>query len=160
MTAETIHNKPSQINQLKAEPFYEDALIQEGSEPLDIIAEPSAADLSSIKNPEYINEEEIDELLKTGELSADDAISAYLRDVAKIPLLEPKEELRVARKMERGRLAAEELTKPSISPRRANKLLLVSDVGKKAEDTLITSNLRLVISIAKRYRDRGLPFLD
>ncbi len=84
--------------------------------------------------------EDIEELLKDGgpemydNTSLKDPIKMYLREIGKIPLLTPSQERDLARRAQLG--------------------------DKKSREKLITANLRLVVSIAKRYIGRGLPFLD
>jgi len=84
--------------------------------------------------------EDIEELLKDGgpemydNTSLKDPIKMYLREIGKIPLLTPSQERDLARRAQLG--------------------------DKRAREKLITANLRLVVSIAKRYIGRGLPFLD
>jgi len=81
-------------------------------------------------------------------------------DLAGIQLLKANEEVRLAMEIERGRKAMEKL--PSLRRNDRRRKLLARDIesGKRAADKFFVSNVRLVVSIAKRYRGRGVPFED
>jgi RNA polymerase primary sigma factor len=76
----------------------------------------------------------------------------YLREIGRVPLLSAEEEVRLARRMERGRL---ELTKSPLS----RDYRIVED-GEDAQRRLTEANLRLVVSVAKKYIGRGMSLLD
>lgn len=121
--------------------------------------EPSEDELSI---PEEINEPEpeldIDDYLAN--IDTDDTIGLYLKEVSRVPLLTAEEEVELAQRIERGRIAREELAKGNASPRRRQELRLLIEDGWAAREHLITANSRLVISVAKKYMGRGVPFLD
>jgi RNA polymerase primary sigma factor len=90
-----------------------------------------------------------------------DPVRMYLRDIGRHPLLTGEEELALARQIHEGiqaeeRLRTEEITDPDLK----DELELAVVQGKNAHDKLARSNLRLVVSVAKRYIGRGLNFLD
>jgi RNA polymerase primary sigma factor len=93
-------------------------------------------------------------------IDTDDTIGLYLKEVGRVPLLNAEEEVELAQRIERGRLAREELAKGNTSPRRRKDLQLLIEDGWAAREHLITANSRLVISVAKKYMGRGVPFLD
>jgi RNA polymerase primary sigma factor len=93
-------------------------------------------------------------------IDTDDTIGLYLKEVGRVPLLTAEEEVELAQRIERGRLAREELAKGNVSPRRRKELQLLIEDGWAAREHLITANSRLVISVAKKYMGRGVPFLD
>jgi len=93
-------------------------------------------------------------------IDTDDTIGLYLKEVGRVPLLTADEEVELAQRIERGRLAREELAKGNVSPRRRKELQLLIEDGWAAREHLITANSRLVISVAKKYMGRGVPFLD
>jgi RNA polymerase primary sigma factor len=93
-------------------------------------------------------------------IDTDDTIGLYLKEVGRVPLLTATEEVDLAQRIERGRLAREELAKGNVSPRRRRELQRLIEDGWAAREHLITANSRLVISVAKKYMGRGVPFLD
>ena len=93
-------------------------------------------------------------------IDTDDTIGLYLKEVGRVPLLTASEEVDLAQRIERGRLAREELAKGNVSQRRRQELQRLIEDGWAAREHLITANSRLVISVAKKYMGRGVPFLD
>ena len=93
-------------------------------------------------------------------IDTDDTIGLYLKEVGRVPLLTAVEEVELAQRIERGRLAREELARGNVTPRRRQELQLLIEDGWAAREHLITANSRLVISVAKKYMGRGVPFLD
>jgi len=95
------------------------------------IEEPETGDL---ENEEELSDEELAITAENVDAFADDSVRLYLREIGKIPLLTPEEEADLAQRIVKG--------------------------DKKAKDKMVESNMRLVVSIAKRYGGRGLDFLD
>ena len=93
-------------------------------------------------------------------IDTDDTIGLYLKEVGRVPLLTAKEEVELAQRIEAGRLAREELARGNVSMRRRKELQILIEDGWAAREHLITANSRLVISVAKKYMGRGVPFLD
>jgi len=104
--------------------------------------------------------------------SAEDPVHTYLKEIGRVPLLNAELEVEIAQTIEEGnaaaaRLAAHELAVAGEGPKedlldageQARCRRFVRN-GLRAKDELIEANLRLVVSIAKRYRNRGLAFLD
>jgi RNA polymerase primary sigma factor len=94
--------------------------------------------------------------------SAGDPVHAYLKEIGKVPLLDANNEVQLATMIEAGNEASERLESEdhSYGPQERAKLHSAVFAGQQAKDALIEANLRLVVSIAKRYRNRGLAFLD
>jgi RNA polymerase primary sigma factor len=90
-----------------------------------------------------------------------DLVRIYLREIGRVPLLTAEEEVELAKAIEAGLFAEEKLHGgfPLAGAERAELALLGGD-GLRAKQRLIEANLRLVVSIAKRYIGRGLGFLD
>lgn len=93
-------------------------------------------------------------------IDTDDTIGLYLKEVSRVPLLTAEEEVELAQRIERGRMAREELARSNVSTRRRLELRRLIEDGWAAREHLITANSRLVISVAKKYMGRGVPFLD
>ena len=90
----------------------------------------------------------------------DDPVGLYFRESGQVPLLIAAEEVVLAKRMEAGKLAQEHLENDGLDPGKCPELRdRVSD-GLAAREHLIRANSRLVISIAKKYMGRGVPFLD
>lgn len=106
----------------------------------DLADEPVLTDIAEIGEPgiEDLEDEDLDdETLNAGQYFddvSDDSVRLYLREIGKIPLLNAEEELELAQRVVAG--------------------------DKKAKDKMAEANMRLVVSIAKRYSGRGLDFLD
>ncbi len=93
-------------------------------------------------------------------LESDDILSLYLKEVGRIPLLTPEEEVALAQRIERGRQAERRLAQGNLSPEERRRLEEIAADGRAAQDHLILANTRLVISVAKKYMGRGLPLAD
>ncbi len=94
-----------------------------------------------------------------------DPVRMYLKEIGKVPLLTAAEEIDLAMKIEAGVAATEELERAEeegieLSRRDKRRMTRVEQVGLDAKQALIEANLRLVVSIAKRYVGRGMLFLD
>jgi len=93
-------------------------------------------------------------------IEVDDTIGLYLKEIGKVPLLVAEEEVMLAKRMEAGRNAQEKLDCDGLNvAERAGLMRIVHD-GIAAREHLIRANSRLVISVAKKYIGRGVPFLD
>lgn len=108
--------------------------------------------------------EEISQLEKTfanaSHAKINDPVKMYLKEIGQIPLLDPKEEPIIARQIQEGEETKEAMKNPDLSDEEKKKLAKVIADGEQAKQTLISSNLRLVVSIAKKYVGRGMLFLD
>lgn len=124
-----------------------------------VTEEPSDEELDSRELDEEEPEEDhvLDDL---AHIDTDDTIGLYLKEVSRVPLLNAEEEVDLAQRIERGRMAREELARGNNSKNRCVELRLLIEDGWEAREHLITANSRLVISVAKKYMGRGVPFLD
>ncbi len=95
-------------------------------------------------------------------VASDDTVGLYLKEMARVPLLNTEEEVELAKRLEIGNLARAELMRGGHHLDEATRERLEADVedGKAARDHLIKANTRLVVSIAKKYMGRGVHFLD
>jgi RNA polymerase primary sigma factor len=95
-------------------------------------------------------------------ISVDDGIGLYLREMTRVPLLSIEEEVHLAKTIERSRAASRKLNGQSARLPENTRIRLEGYVegGRQAREHLIKANTRLVVSIAKKYMGRGVPFLD
>jgi RNA polymerase primary sigma factor len=93
------------------------------------------------------------------DLPSSDTVGLYLKEMARVPLLTTEEEVDLARRLEKGLASARKLKQ---NPRHSRALELQADIqdGILAREHLIKANTRLVVSVAKKYMSRGVPFLD
>jgi RNA polymerase primary sigma factor len=93
-------------------------------------------------------------------ISTDDTVGLYLREMAQVPLLTTEEEVRLAKSLEAARKAQQFLNHDGSDPMERTELERQVEKGLAAREHLIKANTRLVVSIAKKYMGRGVPFLD
>ena len=91
-----------------------------------------------------------------------DPVKDYLKQIGKVALLSAEEEVDLAKRIEAGLFAEEELATGHIKPRKTamDDYRIIIDDGHRAKNHLLEANLRLVVSLAKRYTGRGMLFLD
>ncbi|MCH7640819.1 sigma-70 family RNA polymerase sigma factor, partial [Patescibacteria group bacterium] len=94
------------------------------------------------------------------ELDPGDNLGQYLTEIGKVPLLTAQQEVSLSKRIERGRKASKEMAKGPVKPEKKAELRQIVEDGWAAREHLITANSRLVISVAKKYMGRGVPFLD
>jgi len=99
-------------------------------------------------------------LIPGDETESDDAVRLYLREIGRVPLLNAQTEVQLAKAIERGRLAVEALADPAGAKEHRRALREDAVAGERARDYMIEANLRLVVSIAKKYAGRGMSLLD
>ncbi len=123
---------------------------------------PAEDDLELDLDDKELDEEEAAKLVfdDLENIDTDDTIGLYLKEVSRVPLLTAEEEVELAQRIERGRIAREELAKGSSTDHRRFELRKLIEDGWDGREHLITANSRLVISVAKKYMGRGVPFLD
>ena len=132
----------------------------------DTTIEPTEANLlAEIEDEDDESEEEKQAALEDNYLAnidTDDMIGLYLKEVGRVPLLTADEEVYLAKRIEKGRVSRETLakegTKISVDARYDHRNNI--EDGWAAREHLITANSRLVISVAKKYMGRGVPFQD
>lgn len=94
------------------------------------------------------------------QIEIDDSISLYLKEIGRVPLLTAEEEVDLAMRMEAGRDSRQTLSEGMDDWEEREKLLWLVRDGQSATEHLIKANSRLVVSVAKKYVGRGVPFLD
>jgi RNA polymerase primary sigma factor len=126
------------------------------------VEEPPDTELDQVEEElESEAEEPIEEVLDLGspELTGD-PVRMYLREIGRVNLLTAEEEVMLARKIQRGIKASQQLEQDGLDSTQQEKLERLVDEGEWAERHLAEANLRLVVSVAKRYIGRGMNFLD
>ena len=90
-----------------------------------------------------------------------DPVKDYLKQIGKVPLLNAEQEVELAKRIEAGLFSEEKLAKGGkISAKMLDELSWIAEDGRRAKNHLLEANLRLVVSLAKRYTGRGMLFLD
>ena len=91
-----------------------------------------------------------------------DPVKDYLKQIGKVPLLNAEQEVELAKRIEAGLFAEEQLAREagSLSAKLRSELDWIAEDGRRAKNHLLEANLRLVVSLAKRYTGRGMLFLD
>ena len=106
-------------------------------------------------------DDETDQQAVFDTVAMDDTVGLYLKEVGEVPLLTAEQEVMLAKRMEAGRDAQDQLKRNGdLGPEERAELKVVVQDGLAAREHLIRANSRLVISIAKKYIGRGVPFLD
>ncbi|HSU00369.1 MAG TPA: sigma-70 factor domain-containing protein, partial [Geodermatophilus sp.] len=130
---------------------------------------PSPEEVAEGGDFEWDDEEESEALRqarKDAELTASaDSVRAYLKQIGKVALLNAEEEVDLAKRIEAGLYGAERLRQAEeegqkLSPQMRRDLNWIVRDGERAKNHLLEANLRLVVSLAKRYTGRGMAFLD
>ncbi len=129
-------------------PYVEDEVIHEEPSDEELLINEEIAEAKTVASDDLEN------------IDTDDTIGLYLKEVSRVPLLNAEEEVELAQRIERGRMAREELARGNVNNRRRMELRKLIEDGWAAREHLITANSRLVISVAKKYMGRGVPFLD
>jgi RNA polymerase primary sigma factor len=112
-----------------------------------------------------LDDEEVENFDLSG-VSSDDTVGLYLKEMARVPLLNNQEEVTLARSLKQGIKARRDLTRLSngkgarMRDQKRAELMFLVEEGRLAREHLIKANTRLVVSIAKKYIGGGVPFLD
>ncbi|MEW1859208.1 RNA polymerase sigma factor [Streptomyces sp. NBC_00669] len=90
-----------------------------------------------------------------------DPVKDYLKQIGKVPLLNAEQEVELAKRIEAGLFAEDKLAAADkLAPKLKRELEIIAEDGRWAKNHLLEANLRLVVSLAKRYTGRGMLFLD
>ncbi|RQX04977.1 RNA polymerase sigma factor [Micromonospora inaquosa] len=145
----------------------EDVVVEEPAE-LAQAAETDAAASATDNDFEWDDEESeaLKQARRDAELTASaDSVRAYLKQIGKVPLLNAEQEVELAKRIEAGLYAAERLRAADEGEEKLVRDMVrdlgwISRDGERAKNHLLEANLRLVVSLAKRYTGRGMAFLD
>jgi RNA polymerase primary sigma factor len=126
------------------------------------IEEPPDEELDQVEEElESEAEKKVDATLELdGPEVTSDPVRMYLREIGRVDLLTAEEEVMLARRIQRGVRASKQLEKNGLDPAKIDKLERQVVDGERAKRNLAEANLRLVVSVAKRYIGRGMNFLD
>ncbi|GAA2605679.1 hypothetical protein GCM10010399_40880 [Dactylosporangium fulvum] len=144
----------------------EDVVVEEPSE----VAKAEADAEATATDDDFAWDDDESEALKQARRDAEltasaDSVRAYLKQIGKVPLLNAEQEVELAKRIEAGLYAAERLRaaeesgEPMTMPASRDYMWISRD-GERAKNHLLEANLRLVVSLAKRYTGRGMAFLD
>lgn len=133
-------------------------LSSQGVEILKIKENVNAADIENL----IVVETDMDPVVGFERVPSEDTISLYLREMSRVPLLNMEQEVSLAKRYEAGKATHKKMLKANgnlTKEKRAAYEKKIED-GLQAREHLIKANTRLVVSVAKRYNGRGVPFLD
>jgi len=128
----------------------------------DVVADPSIKEdeqqAFTVSNADDTDEPE-QQVMVAGATA--DPVKDYLKQIGKVPLLNAEMEVELAKRIEAGLFSEEKLAKGGkISAKMLEELQWIAEDGRRAKNHLLEANLRLVVSLAKRYTGRGMLFLD
>ncbi|WP_189336445.1 RNA polymerase sigma factor [Actinoplanes ianthinogenes] len=145
----------------------EDVVVEE---PAAMVAAAATDAASSATDGDFEWDDEESEALKQARRDAEltasaDSVRAYLKQIGKVPLLNAEQEVELAKRIEAGLYAAERLRaaeegEETLERNFERDLKWINRDGERAKNHLLEANLRLVVSLAKRYTGRGMAFLD
>jgi RNA polymerase primary sigma factor len=145
----------------------EDVVVEEPAAMVEAAASDAA---SSASDGDFEWDDEESEALKQARRDAEltasaDSVRAYLKQIGKVPLLNAEQEVELAKRIEAGLYAAERLRAAEDGEEKLERLFerdlrWIGRDGERAKNHLLEANLRLVVSLAKRYTGRGMAFLD
>jgi RNA polymerase primary sigma factor len=144
-----------------------------GEEPVPVASGEAAADQAARPRPAtaegeeeaFVYGDDDDDLPAAQVASAGataDPVKDYLKQIGKVPLLNAEQEVELAKRIEAGLFAEEKLAEPPAGQRDEQRwdMEWIAEDGRRAKNHLLEANLRLVVSLAKRYTGRGMLFLD
>jgi len=167
-TAAKAGDKPGDEPDIDAEALaaeIEDVVVDEPA----ALVKAAATDAAKDSNDFEWDDEESEALKQArrdAELTASaDSVRAYLKQIGKVPLLNAEQEVELAKRIEAGlysaeRLRAAEEGEETLAAQLTRDLKWIGRDGDRAKNHLLEANLRLVVSLAKRYTGRGMAFLD
>ncbi|MFC3687744.1 RNA polymerase sigma factor [Aquipuribacter hungaricus] len=136
---------------------------EEGAEGTDKPAAPTVSGKPATESFVITNKDDDDPAPTVVQAGATaDPVKDYLKQIGKVALLNAEQEVELAKRIEAGLFAEERMTSEgsSIDPRAKRELWWIAEDGRRAKNHLLEANLRLVVSLAKRYTGRGMLFLD
>jgi RNA polymerase primary sigma factor len=142
-----------------AEDDTDDEVVEDGAAKAPVVLEPLPTGAMVLSNKEEDEDVPVYSTTITGATA--DPVKDYLKQIGKVALLNAAEEVELAMRIEAGLFAEDKLANtPGISRELERELRWVARDGQRAKSHLLGANLRLVVSLAKRYTGRGMQFLD
>ncbi|GGX16230.1 RNA polymerase principal sigma factor HrdB [Streptomyces malachitofuscus] len=132
----------------------------------EVIEEPKAAEEpEGAENAGFVLSDEDEDDAPAQQVAAAgataDPVKDYLKQIGKVPLLNAEQEVELAKRIEAGLFAEDKLANADkLAPKLKRELEIIAEDGRRAKNHLLEANLRLVVSLAKRYTGRGMLFLD
>ncbi|MDT0612329.1 RNA polymerase sigma factor [Streptomyces lancefieldiae] len=132
----------------------------------EVIEEPKATDEpEGTENAGFVLSDEDEDDAPAQQVAAAgataDPVKDYLKQIGKVPLLNAEQEVELAKRIEAGLFAEDKLANSDkLAPKLKRELEIIAEDGRRAKNHLLEANLRLVVSLAKRYTGRGMLFLD
>jgi RNA polymerase primary sigma factor len=128
------------------------------------VADPAAAKPETEEEDAFVLSDDDDDApaqqVATAGATAD-PVKDYLKQIGKVALLNAEQEVELAKRIEAGLFAEEKLNSgEKLDPKMRRELFWIAEDGRRAKNHLLEANLRLVVSLAKRYTGRGMLFLD
>jgi RNA polymerase primary sigma factor len=155
--------KSADVEASAAAPVDADAIVPADAEPDPselVKVEPVVEDEGFVLSEDDDTDEPDQQVVVAGATA--DPVKDYLKQIGKVPLLNAEQEVELAKRIEAGMFADEKLghDSGSMSPKLRAELQWIAEDGRRAKNHLLEANLRLVVSLAKRYTGRGMLFLD
>ncbi|MFP3854720.1 MAG: sigma-70 family RNA polymerase sigma factor, partial [Anaerolineales bacterium] len=135
-----------------------EALLASGVNYLDDVS--GAPDPEAVERDDGETESEVEVGVDLSKVNIEDNVDLYFNSVGDVPLLTAEEEVELSKRIERGRDARAKLAQGVDTPEERRELQRIIEDGWAAREHLVLANSRLVISVAKKYIGRGVPFLD
>ncbi len=135
----------------------------EDADSLEAVSEaPTETELEELEDFDPLDLDLVDDAGYQQAIETDDVVGLYLKEAGRVPLLTADEEVRLAKRMEAGKFAREQIEEygDNLPVDDRFDLQRIIDDADEAQEHLVRANSRLVISVAKRYVGRGVPFLD
>jgi RNA polymerase primary sigma factor len=160
---EDVEVEPVAIEEL-TEPDPTDLAVEEETEAVEAKADETEAAVKPDEEDAFVLSDDDDDApaqqVATAGATAD-PVKDYLKQIGKVALLNAEQEVELAKRIEAGLFAEEKLNSgEKLDPKLRRELYWIAEDGRRAKNHLLEANLRLVVSLAKRYTGRGMLFLD
>ncbi|MEE1940911.1 RNA polymerase sigma factor [Streptomyces sp. TRM 70361] len=141
------------------EEVLEEPLVKGGKAADDPVVEPKGESEGFVLSDEDEDDAPAQQVAAAGATA--DPVKDYLKQIGKVPLLNAEQEVELAKRIEAGLFAEDKLANSDkLAPKLKRELEIIAEDGRRAKNHLLEANLRLVVSLAKRYTGRGMLFLD